>query len=148
MECRIGVDEQEVRDRALVAFGSFEDRVERAVFEELGSWCADRSSSPIALLRLIEGSDKEMEWLRYALMPIHQTMVEAVKTAAFDVKEAEAFSEGVEEWLDLLEFSGGAVKGASVLRMLAFCTLYDGRRIDGAKEMLGLLSFNMIEISG
>ena len=146
-----GVDARQVKDRASVAFASLEEPLEHAVFDELAAWTEDRASSPIPLLRLMQGVDTEMEWLRSALTSIHQTLLAAVRSAASDIKEAEAFSERVEEWLELLAFSGETDRSAAIdevreLRVRAFGALYDGRRTESATKMLNLLPLYLVEL--
>ena len=146
-----GVEAQEVKDRAFVAFGSLGRPVERAVFEELVAWAEDRARSPIPLLRLMHGVDREMEWLRSALTSVHQTLLAAVASAASNVAEADVFSESVEEWLELLAFSGDtdrvvAIAEVRELRVRAFHTLYDARRSESAKNILNLLPLDLIEV--
>ncbi len=136
----------EVAGRAFGAFASLGQPVEEAVFAELASWTTNRTNSPLPLMRLIQGADREMEWLHSALAPIHQTLLAGIRSAALNVNEAEAFTERVDEWLELLAFPGDIDVEVVVLRALAFHTLYDARRTEGATKMLELLPRNLIEV--
>ena len=133
------VDRQEVINRAGSALSSLNQPDEQEIFTELVSWTANRHDSPIALLRLTQQAGRDINWLRSALAPIHQTLLNGMQAAASDPKDAEAFAERVDVWLEALTYSGDIEKEVIKLRERAFNTLYNGSRTEQASAILDLL---------
>ena len=133
------VDQQEVLSRAFSALSSLNQPVEHDIFSELVTWTTNRHHSPIALLRLIQQAGRDIAWLRSALAPIHQTLLGGIQAATSDLKDAEAFTGRVDEWLETLTYSGDVDREVIKLRTQAFNTLHEASRTGQASTILDLL---------
>lgn len=104
--------------------------------DALVSIAVDRQRHAIRVLEAACTLGDEAAWLRAALVPITETLSQALEAAPADRELAEHFASGqVTGWLSVIGYAGDASDKVRSLRRIALRTLLDANKVAAARRV-------------
>lgn len=130
------VERRDVVARANDSVADMGSEPVRKGFAQLEEWTANRAAPPFDLLNATASLGEDGDWLRSALNPNLQALIESLSQRAGDADAADRFSGDVERWLDICEYADNRADRARELRRKAASTLLAADRAESAGPVI------------